>query len=106
MDNKDLKNKYKNDFTIVRDLFNSFDPCGLIQGGAPIDEYDCLTTQILSGIYQIKSKQELVDLIITELDQHFRTIDKSKISDKFKFEMDRFIDEMKTKISPAANTRS
>jgi hypothetical protein len=106
MDKKDLKIKYNNDFTIVRDLFNSFDPCGLIQGGAPIDEYDCLTTQILSGLYQIKSKQELANLIITELDHHFGTIDKSKISDNFKFEMDRFIDEIKTKISPAANNGS
>jgi hypothetical protein len=106
MDKKDFKDKFKNDFTLVRDLFNSFDPCGLIQGGAPVDEYDCLTTQILSGLYQGMPKQELVDLIITELDQHFGTIDKSKISNSFKFEMDRFIDEIKPKISPAANTRS
>lgn len=104
MDNKDLKINYKKDFSIVRDLFNLFDPYGLIQGGAPVDEYDCLTTQILSGLYQIKTKQELTDLIITELDHHFGTIDKSQISDNFRFGMDKFIDEIKTKISPAANT--
>ena len=45
----DKKAKLKNDLILVQDLINSFDPCGLIRGGAPIDEYDCLTTQILSG---------------------------------------------------------
>jgi hypothetical protein len=103
MDKKDLKVKFKKDFTLVQDLFNSFDPCGLIQGGAPVDEYNCLTTQILSGLYQNIPKEELADLIITELDQHFGTIDKSKIKDRFMYELDRFIDETKTKISPAAN---
>lgn len=52
MDKKELKVKFKRDSTVVQDLFNSFDPCGLIQGGAPVDEYDCLTPQILSGLYQ------------------------------------------------------
>lgn len=103
MDKKDLKAKFKNDFTVVQTMFNSFDPCGLIRGGAPVDEYDCLTTQILSGLYQNIPKLELADLIINELAQHFGAIDKSKISDSFMFELDRFIDEIKTNISPDTN---
>ncbi len=78
----DKKAKLKNDLILVQDLINSFDPCGLIRGGAPIDEYDCLTTQILSGLYQNKSKVDIADLIIAELDHHFGQIDKSNISDK------------------------
>jgi hypothetical protein len=105
MGKKDIKIKFKNDFKIIQQLINLLDPCGLVKGGAPIDEYDCLTTQILSGLYQNKSKQEIADSIINELDHHFGTIDKSKLNDSFKLKLDRFIDEIKTKISPAANTR-
>ncbi len=48
--NKELKAKYKKDFHKISLLVNEFDPCGLIEGGAPLDEYDCLTNHILSSI--------------------------------------------------------
>jgi hypothetical protein len=48
---KEFKQKYKTDFAVLTELVNSFDPCGLIKGEAPSDEYDCLIQQILSAIY-------------------------------------------------------
>jgi len=45
---KELKSKYKKDFATLTELVNDFDPCGLIKSGASIDEYDCLTQQLLS----------------------------------------------------------
>lgn len=56
MDKKNIKIRFKDDFKIIQQLINLLDPCGLINGGAPIDEYNCLTTQILSGLYQIKTR--------------------------------------------------
>ena len=49
--NRELKAKYKQDFKKVSSLINEFDLCGLIKGGAPSEEYDCLTDQILSLIH-------------------------------------------------------
>jgi hypothetical protein len=101
MSKKELIKKYKDDFVIIQSLFNLLDPCGLIQSGSPIDEYDCLTTQILSGLYQNKSNQDMEDLILTELDHHFGTISKSEISDAFSKDLNKFINEIKLKIKPS-----
>jgi hypothetical protein len=98
MGKKDINIRFKRDFKIIQQLINLLDPCGLIKGGAPLDEYDCLTTLLLGGLYQGKSNQEIADLIINELDHHFGAIYKSKINDSFKLKLDRFIDEIKTKI--------
>jgi len=35
---REVKQKYKTDFAILAKPVNSFDPCGLIKGGAPSDE--------------------------------------------------------------------
>jgi hypothetical protein len=101
MRNKESRKKYKDDFVIVQSLFNLLDPCGLIKSGSPIDEYDCLTTLILSVLYQNKSKQDIEDLIITELDHHFGTINKLEISDVFRDDLNKFINEIKLKIKPS-----
>ena len=56
---KQLKLKYKSDFVKVSLLINEFDPCGLIEGGAPADEYDDFTNFILSGLYDNKPTSEI-----------------------------------------------
>ena len=68
---KDLTIKYKKDFNKIRLYVNVFDPIGLIKGGAPVDEYDCLTNKILSSIYNKKSREEIKQIIIHEIEDHF-----------------------------------
>jgi hypothetical protein len=72
---KALKTKYKNDFAAIRELVNAFDPCGLVGGGAPDDEYDCLTQQLIISLYDKKTKTEIRELILHEIEHHFGTSD-------------------------------
>ena len=88
---KEVKQKYKTDFAVLKELVNSFDPCGLIKGGAPSDEYDCLTQQILSAIYSKKSRQEIRKLIIHEVDNHFEMPVEEKYKAKFNDSIDKFL---------------
>ncbi len=66
-------------------------PCGLIKGGAPSDEYNCLTQQILSSIYNKKSRQEIKKLIIHEVDHHFEMPVEEKYKAKFNDSIDKFL---------------
>ncbi len=65
-----MKNKkdYQNDFKIIQKLVNEFDPCGLIKSGAPNNEHDSLTNQILSALYQNKNKEELKEIILFDFE--------------------------------------
>jgi hypothetical protein len=65
-----MKNKqdYQNDFIIIQKLINEFDPCGLINFGVPKNEYDSLTNQILSALYQNKTKEKLKEIILFEIE--------------------------------------
>jgi len=90
MNNK-LKAKYKTDFATLTKLVNSFDPCGLIKGGAPYDEYNCLTEKILSSFYNKKTRQEIKELIIHEVDHHFEMPVDKKHESKFSDNIDKFI---------------
>ncbi len=78
---KELNSKYKVDFKQLQELVNSFDPISLIEGGAPDDEYDCLTEQILSYVYKKKTKTEMEDLVRHEIEHHFGLVVEEKYSD-------------------------
>jgi hypothetical protein len=80
----DLKHKYKDDFEIVQSFVNEFDPCGLINSGAPIDEYDCLTNQLLSATYNGKTRTEIKELILHEIEHHFGTPDLEILDEPYK----------------------
>ena len=71
----DLKYKFKQDFSKAQEFVNEFDPCGLIRGGAPIDEYDCLTHQLLSYIYNCRTRTKIKDLILHEIEHHFEVLE-------------------------------
>ena len=71
MTTKELKDKYKNEFDRVQKLINDFDPCGLIQSGAPYDEYDCLTNHLVGMTIKGTTIEELKTLITTEMTDHF-----------------------------------
>lgn len=88
---KEVIQKYKTDFAVLTKLVNTFDPCGLIKGGAPSDEYDCLTQQILSSIYNKKSNEEIKLLIIHEVDHHFEMPVEEKYKALFNDSIDKFL---------------
>ena len=66
-----IKKKYKRIFKPMQDHVNEWDPIGLISGGAPEDEYDCLTSQLIILLEEGKTDEEIYIYIIRELDDHF-----------------------------------
>ncbi len=101
--NKELKTKYKKDFTTLTELVNSFDPCGLIESGAPTDEYDCITQQLLSMAYNKKIKQEMKELILHEIEHHFGTPDLTTLNEtdrtKFNNDLDKLLNIVEKKFN-------
>jgi hypothetical protein len=94
-----LDGKSKNDFEKIQEFLNMFDPCGLISLGAPEDEYDCLTIQLLSSIYNRKTKTEIKELILHEIEFHFGTPDLEILEEPYKTnfynDLETFIDKLK-----------
>src|SRR5512143_3394779 len=81
---KDQKTKYKKDFLEVQKLVNEFDPCNFISAGAPVDEYDYLTNQLVSALYNGKSRNEIRELILHEINNHFGTSNFKMLQEPFK----------------------
>lgn len=100
--NKALKTKYKNDFATLTELVNSFDPCGLIESGAPTDEYCCITQQLLSYAYNKRTRQEMKELILHEIVHHFGTPDLTTFNElektEFSKDLDKLLNEIETRI--------
>ena len=98
---KELKQKVKADFATLTGFVNSFDPCGLISLGAPPDEYDCLTQQLLSSIYHNKTRQEMKALILHEIEHHFGAFDVATLEDPYKThfynELEKLLDSLEDK---------
>lgn|GEM_PF-1511544 len=94
----DLKHKFKQDFDRVQSFVNEFDPCGLIYSGAPIDEYDCLTNQLLSAVYDSKTRTEIKDLILREIEHHFGTPDLETLTESYKTEFYSDIEKLIDKL--------
>ncbi len=82
--NSELKLKYKDHFHKISIFVNEFDPCGLIHGGAPEDEYDCLTGKLLSAAYANKSRNEIKNIIFHEIEHHFGTPDLTLLKEPYK----------------------
>ena len=98
---KELKQRYKADFATLTEIVNSFDPCGLIEGGAPTDEYDCITQQLISSIYNKKTRQEMKDMILHELKHHFGTPELTTLDEPFKTQfynsLNKLLDDVEKK---------
>ena len=98
----ELKTKYKQDFEKVSELVNAFDPCGFIDMGAPIDEYDCLTNNILSYYYTDKTKEEIKTKVLYEIKHHFETPDLTILPEPYKTEfyadLDKLLDKLEQQI--------
>lgn len=66
-----MTSDFKDIFKETRRLVNEWDPCSFIEAGAPTDEYDALTSKILSGVINHKQGSELRDEIIDLLDNYY-----------------------------------
>jgi hypothetical protein len=97
-DKKELKATYKADYKKVQEYVNAFDPCGFISAGAPDDEYDCLTNHLISGLYMNKSRQELKEIILHEIEHYFRTPDLTIMSESHKTDFFKDLDTLLDKI--------
>jgi hypothetical protein len=102
-----LNEKYKADFEKVRGFINEFDPCGFIDLGAPVDEYDCLTNVLLSACYNCKTRTEIKSLFIQEIESHFETPD-LRVMDEvnkndFYNDLEKLIDKLEVQIETKPN---
>ena len=66
------KEKYDSAYAEVKALINEFDPCGLIEIGAPDDEYDYLTHSLIDLLNEGVTIKTIKDLTIGEMQNHFR----------------------------------
>jgi hypothetical protein len=79
---------HKADFLIVQKIINEFDPCGLIEAGAPIDEYEFMTNKILSFVYNKKNFEEVTQNISKELVENFGLDISESNSEKLRHEIE------------------
>jgi lipid II:glycine glycyltransferase (peptidoglycan interpeptide bridge formation enzyme) len=105
--NSALKLKYKADYDKVQGFVNDFDPCGLIRSSAPIDEYDSLTNQLLSAVYNGKTRTEIKELILHEIEHHFGTPDLEILNESHKThlysDMEKLMDKLEQHIERKPN---
>jgi hypothetical protein len=52
-------------------LLNGWDPAGLLQAGAPRDEYDCVVDQLLSELARGAGRDEVTQFLEREIGAHF-----------------------------------
>ena len=98
--------EYTSDFEKVQRYVNEFDPCGFIHSGAPVDEYDCLTNQLLSAVHNGKTRAEINAIILHEIVHHFGTPDLEQLDEPYKTnfynDIEKLIDKLEQLI--ASNT--
>jgi hypothetical protein len=68
---KEIKKKWKAEYLEIEKMVNEWDPLNLVKHGAPQDEYDCLSTQLLSLLHKGAQINELNDFVNKELYEHF-----------------------------------
>ena len=61
----------KQRFAELRDLINEWDPIGLIDEGAPEDEYDCLVGPVLRHLEARTPVHEIAAFLDREMAEHF-----------------------------------
>ena len=104
MDNQ--KNEiWETDFNFIREQVNEWDPCSLINTGAPKDEYDSLTFKILSGLKNEKADKELKGEVIDLLDDYYGLPVHSELKGKERAKLEEDLEQLigKVKKRPANN---
>jgi hypothetical protein len=94
-----MEKNYKLIFDNVRELVNEWDPCSLIDSGAPNDEYDALTNKFLSGLINKTNSELIKDEIIDLLGNYYgmpiiEEIDEEN-KNKFNSEVEKMIEKIK-----------
>jgi len=54
-------------------LLNGWDPAGLLQAGAPRDEYDCIVDSLLDLLSRNPGKEEVAAFLDREISERFGT---------------------------------
>ncbi|MEI6587047.1 MAG: hypothetical protein WCL56_13235 [Sediminibacterium sp.] len=90
----ELQEKYKQNFLKVRELVNEFDPLGLIKSGSPKNEYDCLTEKLISAVYNQRTTDEILNLLVHELEDHFGLDELDSITEPYRSTFFRSADTM------------
>lgn len=62
---------FKDEFSHIRNILIENDPVGLIDGGAPIDEYDDYIYRIMSGLKECRSENDVYAIV----EKHFGGFD-------------------------------
>lgn len=62
---KTIKNENPIMYAVIEKLVNEWDPIGFIKGGAPDDEYDCISVHLINLL-----KADIYEFIVHELDHH------------------------------------
>ncbi len=58
-------------YAVIEKLVNEWDPVGFIKGGAPDDEYDCITVHLINLLKDERTSEDIYEFIVHELDHHF-----------------------------------
>jgi len=93
----ETKSSLKIKIKIARDITNEFDILGFIANGAPEDEYDSLSSRILSDIINRKGNIEIVENAFKLLTEYYgaETIE-LKVAD-FKVEIEKLSERIREK---------
>jgi hypothetical protein len=67
----------------VSALLAAWDPLGVVRGGAPADEYDCLVLPLVRLLHQGASPKEIAAVLGSELASHFGVAQEGGASAEF-----------------------
>lgn len=106
MMDKEIRRKYQADFDIAKRMVNAFDPCGLINAGAPDDEYNGLIHQILSRIYNKMTTAEIRSFVLHEIEHHFGCSVTDEDKTQFSIDIDKMLKQLKSHLDNSSATQS
>jgi hypothetical protein len=52
-------------------MVNAWDPIGLIEMGAPLDEYDCVVGDVMRALERKDSSEQLANFLRAHIAEHF-----------------------------------
>jgi hypothetical protein len=55
----------------MTEMVNAWDPVGLLEMGAPPDEYDCVVGDVLRALERGDSPERLAGFLVTHIGEHF-----------------------------------
>ncbi|TDF93829.1 hypothetical protein [Paenibacillus piri] len=79
---KQISKQYESHFLELRVIVNSFDPLGLVAGGAPENEHDNITQKLISLLYD--DRLDEVKSLLKDCYEEYGFNTKEEINEKFK----------------------